>query len=318
MLSGIYEYRNLGGYMGIMLMQDKNNVLLNIKRLVPSLNPALKRIATYILRNPQKVKLLKINVLAKKCKVSESTVTRFVKEAGLGSFQELKIVLAELSVTDIKETEDNADYVFDNISKLDTTQSIINKIVYRNIEAFQEAIKIISPSELEKAASAIQAANILVFYCIGWSKIAAENAKTRFFRVGKPCIIYNDPAQQLESAALFDKQNVAIGISNTGKTLPTVNAMKLAKKSGAKTICITNFETSPIVNYSDIKLFTSTMESPFPEEAVVNVNCQILVLDLLFTCFAVKQFDQSKAMILKSSKYYKLGIESLYKEIRRK
>ena len=171
------------------IIQNKDNILLNIKRLRPNLNPALKRVATYILKNPVKMKLLKIKVLAKECKVSESTITRFVKEINLRSFQELKIALAELSSIDIKDVASKKNIVFDNISKKDTTQRIIDKIAFRNMEALQETMKFISPSEIEKAALAIKEANILIFYCVGWSTIAAENAKTRFYRVGKQSII---------------------------------------------------------------------------------------------------------------------------------
>ena len=303
------------------IIQNKDNILLNIKRLRPNLNPALKRVATYILKNPVKMKLLKIKVLAKECKVSESTITRFVKEINLRSFQELKIALAELSSIDIKDVASKKNIVFDNISKKDTTQRIIDKIAFRNMEALQETMKFISPSEIEKAALAIKEANILIFYCVGWSTIAAENAKTRFYRVGKQSIIYNDPAQQLISGSLFDRNNVAIGISHTGATLPTVNAMKLAKKSGATTICITNFKTSPIVKYSDIKLFTSTTDLPLfeesvvPEESLVPIICQIFVVDILYTCFAVNQFDKSKEMLRKSIKDYKKGIKSVFSDV---
>ena len=78
-------------------MPENDILILKIRGLLPSLNPALKKIALCILNNPQKVKLLRIKDLASNCGVVEATVTRLVKTIGLGSFQELKINIAEIT-----------------------------------------------------------------------------------------------------------------------------------------------------------------------------------------------------------------------------
>jgi len=296
------------------MISNDNNILLKIRRLMPNLNPALKRIASYILEKPNDIKKQKISELAKKCDVSESTVTRFVRAINFKSFQELKISLAEMTSNDIEDATDMEKVVYDEIAQNDTVKDIINKIAFRNITALQDTIKVISTSEIEKAVLAIEKANILVFYCIGYAKIAAENAKMRFYKVGKQSIIYNDPAQQAISASLFHKDNVAIGISNSGRTSPTVNSLKMAKKNGATTICITNFDTSPIVKYSDIKLFTSTVDSAFFQESIVSRICQLLVIDILYASFAAKHFDRSLEMIGKSTKDYKKIMNLVFRD----
>ncbi len=72
-------------------MSDKDILLLKIRGMLPSLNPALRKIAQYVLENPFEVKLLRIKDLATRCSVAEATVTRFVKAIGCNSFQEMKI-----------------------------------------------------------------------------------------------------------------------------------------------------------------------------------------------------------------------------------
>ena len=82
------------------MIPDSKTLLYNIKRKTPYLNPALQRIAVFISENPEKIKLLKIKKLASNCEVSEATVTRFVKEFSINTFQELKIILADVQSRD--------------------------------------------------------------------------------------------------------------------------------------------------------------------------------------------------------------------------
>jgi len=279
-------------------MENKSTFLLKIRSLLPSFNPALKKIADYILAYPHKVKLQRINDLAKECGVADSTVTRFVKAVNLKSFQELKIIMAEITTDNKKEEEE---FVYDEVTRGDSIEDIINKIVFINSKALQDTKKIINIQEIERAISVIENANKIDIYGAGGSFVTAENARMRFYRIGKRCIVYNDPNQEAVSASLLSENDVAIGISNSGRTISTVNALKSAKESGATTICITNHDQSPITEFSDIKLFTSTQDSAFFQESMISRTAQILIIDILYTGLAVKNFNSSIRMIEKSA-----------------
>ena len=277
-------------------MEKKDVFLLRIRGLLPSLNPALRKIAEFILNNPHIIKSQRINELAHECDVSESTVTRFVKAVNLNSFQELKIIMAE--TTPEKEDEE---FVYDDVTKGDSIESIIDKIVFINSEALQDTKKVINIEEMERAISAIDTAERIDIYGAGGSSIAAENARMRFYRIGKRCLVYNDPNQQAVSASLLSPKDVAIGICNSGRTISTVNALKKAKESGATTICITNFDQTPITKFSDIKLFTSTQDSAFFQESMVSRVAQILIIDILYAGLAIENFNSAVKMIEKSA-----------------
>ena len=278
-------------------MQNKDVLFLKIKGLLPSLNPALKKIAEYILAHPQKVKMLRIKDLASTCGVAEATVTRFVKKIGLNNFQELKINIAEITTEKIIEKE----VVYEDISKGDSINSIIEKIVAINNKALNDTKMLLDVKEIKKAINAIDGAGKINIYGAGGSYLTAENARIRFYRIGKICNVYNDPNQQAVAASLLTQQDVAIGISNSGRTISTVNALKQAKDSGAKTICITSYDQTPIINYSDIKLFTSTQDSEFFQESMVSRHAQMVVIDILYASLAVNTFETSIKMIEKSS-----------------
>jgi RpiR family carbohydrate utilization transcriptional regulator len=279
------------------LKMNSDILLLKIRGLIPSLNPALQKIAGYILENPHSIKLLRIRELAEKCGVAEATITRFVKSIGFKNFQEFKINLAEIT----SEKLESSEFVYDEVTKGDSIESIIEKIVYINNQALQDTKKILDVPDLERAIAAIERARNIDIYGAGGSFVAAENAQMRFYRIGQRCMVYNDPNQQAVSASLLTKEDVALGISNSGRTISTVSALKTAKEHGATTICITNFDQSPITVHADIKLFTSTRDSTFFQESMVSRIAQMLIIDILYAGLAVKNIASSVKMIEKSA-----------------
>ena len=282
-------------------MPPEDTLFLKIKSLMPSLKPALKKIALYIIDNPNKIKHLKIKDLAELCGVSEATVTRFVKATGYKSYQALKINIVEIT----RDITHEKEFVYGDVSEGDTVEDIIKKIIYINCKALTDTKRIIKENDIINAISVLDSAKKIDIYCAGGSYVAAENARIRFYRIGKRCVIYNDPNQQAISASLLTQKDAAIGISNSGRTVSTVFALQRARECNAKTICITNHQNSPITDYADIKLFTAVHEPTFFQESMISRLAQILIIDILYAGLAVKHFPESVRMIEKSTESLK-------------
>jgi DNA-binding MurR/RpiR family transcriptional regulator len=281
-------------------MNRNSNVLVQIKKHEAHFNPALKRIAKYILQNHSIIKDQRINELAKACNVSEATVTRFVKEIKLKGFQDFKIQMATLSPNDHSDLDSHEKSVYDEIKKKDSIEAIIEKVAFRNIETLKDTKECLDAKVIEKAVVAIEKADVIAIFCAGASTVAGQNAKMRFYRVGKHCLLFDDPAQQAITASLLMPSSLAIGISSSGRTKYIVDALKIAKNSGAVTMCITDSEKSRIMKYSDIKLFTATLHSSFFQDSMVSRMAQILITDILYASFAARHFDDSLNFIEKS------------------
>lgn len=277
------------------------NVLITIRKSLPYLNPALKKIGKYILDQPSKVKFQKIQSLAKACEVSDSTITRFVKEINFSSFQELKIAIAEISTNDLEDLVVDRKSVYDDITKDDSIEDIINKISVRNIETLNDTKNVISANEIKKAVRAIERADQIAIYCAGSSAVTGQNAMMRFYRLGKPCWLYTDPVQQAVSASLLKPGSVALGISSSGRTRSTIDALKRSKESNATTMCITDSIESPITKYSDLIFFTSSQHSSFLQDSMISRLSQLLIIDILYASYAAKHFDTSLSLIERSA-----------------
>ena len=272
-------------------------ILLRIRGLLPSLNPALKRIGKYILDHPHDVKLMRIKNLAGECGVAEATITRFVKTIGLRSFQELKISLAAV----VADREQATKMVYEEVTQGDPVPTILDKIFAINNRALEDTRRILDIHDIEQAVDAIGRARHVDVYAAGGSFIAAEHARLRFYRIGKRCQTYNDPNQQIVSASLLAPGDLAVGITNSGRTTSTVNALKRARRSRASTIGITSFDNTPITEHADVVLFTSTQDSVFFQESMVSRLAQMLVIDVLYAVLAVKHFGASVAQIERSA-----------------
>lgn len=277
----------------------RDGVIDRIRRMVPYLNPALKRIAEHILKSPETIKSISIKDLAKKCRVSESTITRFVREIDVLNFQQLKIRVAEeLSHANAGSIQvvPNKN-VYEDITRDDGTRSVLEKISARYAITVEDTLKGANEDEIEKAVTAIDSARTLAFFGMGSSIICIENALVRFMRVGKQCQFFRDQSIRHISTATLDETCLAIGISNSGRTIPTVDALKAAQEQGARTLCITSFPDSPITNVSDIKLFTNTISgatgSAEYKESMVSKIAQLQMIDVLYSLYAVRNFGHS-------------------------
>lgn len=278
-------------------MPSSNNILLKIRSYLPSLNPALRKIAEFILENPYEIKLMRVKDLAARCEISEATVIRFVHAIGLSGYQELKIILAEIT----SERPFESEFVYNDVTSGDSIDNII-KTIFLNLNTTIDDTKTLIESEsLEMAIEILHRAEKVDIYGAGGSFISAEHARMRLYRIGKRCITYCDPSQQAVSASLLTAKDAAIGISNSGSTAATVKALKRAKESGASTICITNHDLSPLTTYADIKLFTSTQNSTFFQQSMVSWVAQMLLIDIVYAGLAVKEFDTSVDRIQKSA-----------------
>lgn len=279
--------------------EKPHDVLARIKWSRPYLNPALRRIADYVLKHPEQVKGNSIRDLAHACKVSESTITRFVQSLDVSNFQLLKIRIAEelsLRKAPGPTLEDNR-LVYEDITKADDAQGVVSKISGRYLETVRDTQNGLSAREVERAVEAIEACELMTFFALGSSTIAVENALMRFMRIGKQCQYFREFSLRQISIATLNTKSVAIGISNSGRTIMTANCLKEAREQGATTICITSFPDSPITQHADIKLFTPTVNaaggSADYHESMVSKIAQLQVIDILYSWYAVKNYDKS-------------------------
>ncbi|MGE5601680.1 MAG: MurR/RpiR family transcriptional regulator [Nitrososphaerales archaeon] len=284
--------------MTIQALLEPKTLLERLQRDVLYLNPALRRVGEYILEHPEESKTLSISRLATSCGVAESTVTRFVREVGLRSYQDLKIGLAEaLTRHELADTPRAEPRLYEGLSPTDSVSTILDKVAYHNIQALTDTKRQLNLSEVVRAVEAIERANLVLFSCMGSSSLAAEEGLMRFSRAGKKCWLFRDQNFQLLTSAIVDPGNVVIAISNSGRSRAVVECARLAQERGAETIAITSFQNSPLTRYASIKLYTPTRSASLATgvdwDPTTAKTAQMLVIDALYACYAARHLDQT-------------------------
>lgn len=260
------------------------SIIPKIRLLHPSMGPAEKRIADYILNNSLQAAELSISELAKACGCGDATVVRFARRLGLEGYQELRIRLArDVSALSRISTE---------IQKEDSCFLIFQKRIFDIAASLYNTEAVLDPQALEQAAKTIMHAQRIVVFGLGNSAAIAQDATHKFLRLGLPAQSCCDNHMQAIIASHLKKGSVAIGISHSGHSSDIVDALQLCKVWGATTICITNHGDSPLVEASDISLFTKSEETKHSILAMSSRIAQLAIFDSLYT-YIVLHMDQT-------------------------
>ncbi len=236
-----------------------------------------KKISDYILNHAELIPNMTTKELATKADVSEASVTRFVKKIGVGSFKTFKITLAkEMAVKESFITD------FSILQKKDTPYEMFQKVVHVNKNAIDMTMESLDKKELEAAVEAIKGAKKLVFYGVGGSAIAAQDAVVKFAKLGFEVEFNMDFHYMLSRIPYLNENDVFIAISMSGKTKDVLDMMHVAKSYGAKIIAITNLDKSPLYKKADIRLATPTVEADFRIASIASRMTQLTVIDTLY------------------------------------
>ena len=270
--------------------------ILRIKSLQNNFTDSENKIAKYILGHEDEVYNLTAEELANVTETSPASIIRFSKKIGYSGFQELKISIAK----DTIENKINEDKIYEAITTHDSTVEIMEKVSLENIKAIKDTIKLLDEDAIDKATDVISAADKINLFGVGSSSLVAADFQYKLVRINMPAFLHMDYHLQLVSAANMNERGVAIGISHSGKTKETYEALKTAKKTGAKTISITKFGNNPISEIADIKIYTAEVEKNIRMGAIASRIAQLTIIDILFVNIIKKNYDTIPEYILKT------------------
>jgi RpiR family transcriptional regulator, carbohydrate utilization regulator len=262
------------------------DTLAVIRSALDTLRNSEKKVAKCVLGDPAAVVSASITELAEKAGTSEPTVIRFCRRLGLGGYMELRLNLAR----DLP----SAQYIFENVGHKDSLAEIAGKILNAHREAIANTLNKLNLDDLDTAAKALRAARRIEFYGLGGSAIVARDAHHKFFRLGIPCVVYDDPHMQVMSAALLGPQDVAVVVSHTGSTKDIIESARIARKTGARIIGILGSENAPLSKVCDITLSVFSKEAALRLAPMTSRLVQLAVLDVLFVTVAMRDFNDTR------------------------
>ncbi len=268
------------------------NTVVRVRALLPSLPRAEQRVANKVIDDPAGVSVSTISELAQACNTSETTVIRFCRAVGFSGYPELRLTLAT-EIGRAEGTDNGRRVVSSDISPGDSLEQIVEKIAFADARAVEDTAAQLDIAALERVVDAIVAARRVDIYGVAASAGVAVDFQQKLHRIGRTAFAWSDTHIALTSAALLTDRDVAVGISHTGATLDTIDALAEARRHGATTVALTNFPRSPIVDVADLVLTTAARETTFRSGATASRLAQLTVIDCLFVGVAQRTYDET-------------------------
>ena len=256
-----------------------SNFIQYLQANYSNLRKSEKKIADYLQQHAQERLDFSITELAKRLKVSETTVSRFCRAIGLRGFQDLKLSMAA-SLNPADEFKN----IPPTIHEGDATAEIGRKLSESLSGSIAKTQQSLNVADMDSAIDAVAGAGQIYIYGIGGSAIIARAAHHLFTKAGLNCVIYTDGYMQTVSASMIKPKMVAFGVSNTGITKHVVDALKIAAEKGAITIGMTSDRESALARASGICLATPLeyRDTPLYGGAIDAKVCQLYMVDLLY------------------------------------
>lgn len=228
-----------------------------------------------------------LKLVADEAGVSEAMVVKIAKKLGFSGYRDFRQNVSEYNRLPVVE-------MHEDLSPEDTTLQIVQKVFRASIQASEETLAISDIAAFERAAEFIQSSQQLDFYGVGGSAQIARDVAHKFLRIGVRASVYDDAHMMAMSAALLKPQDLAIGFSHSGATLVTLEALQIARKSGARTIAITNYPGSPIAQLADVVLCSTARSSPLLGENAAARIAQLNILDAIFVLVAQRNYKAAE------------------------
>lgn len=281
----------------------KSELILLMETRYGDMRASEQKAADYVIQHFDEMPQMTLGGLAKKCNVSQPTVLRMIRAVGFTGFKEFRYaVITELARTE-KEMQIAPLYGY-SFKKEDHLEDIPGKIVTTTAKMMEENLKNFSMKTYRSVIEALQQARMIDIYSVENSNVIARDLLTKLLYLGLDCRYMDDVYHQRICAGNLTDQDVAIGISYSGCSVDTVENIRMAKKSGATTIVITNFKDSLISRYADLLICTS-QEQIFYGDAIFSRTTQLVLVDMIYMGLLVSDDSRYEKSLDRSSKMVK-------------
>ncbi|WP_226666443.1 MurR/RpiR family transcriptional regulator [Metabacillus litoralis] len=274
------------------MKKTQDTCLITVRKLYPKFSVTERKIADYILKNPNKIIHSSINQLAEDLEVADSTVFRFCKRIGYKGYQAMKIALASEIVSPLQD-------IHEKVNEGDSLDTIASKVFRSNIKTIEDTLTIVNEDQLQLAVDTIIKAESVEFFGSGGSSIIALDAYHKLVRTGLKVHAVIDTHFQLMAASQMTEKDCAVFISHSGSSKDILHILNVVKATGAKMIAITNHAKSPLSGGVDIPLYTVSEETEYRSEALSSRIAQLTLIDVLYVNILIKRGHEGKEALKK-------------------
>ncbi|MHC1691780.1 MAG: MurR/RpiR family transcriptional regulator [Sphaerochaetaceae bacterium] len=254
-----------------------------------------KKIADYIVNNPDKAFEQNANEIAQYTGTSSATVGRFARKIGFDSFIDAKLHMVKMS----GGSQEAGKSLF--ISKNDSYQDCSQKLLAQITDVCNSVARGMDFKLLESIVQRILHANTVFLAGIGASSIVAMDLNLKLIRLCRKTSYSLDPHVNLLGAMTATSQDILIAFSYSGTTKMVVETLREARLKGAYTLAITGNANSDLAQQAQGILTSPALEQKLRIGAVSSHYSQQFVSDLLFLSLITNLYDVADSLIMSTS-----------------
>jgi DNA-binding MurR/RpiR family transcriptional regulator len=262
-----------------------------IRSLLPSLSRSEALVARCVLEHAGVVTSLSVYELAAEAGVSVASVSRFVRDAGFKSYRDFKLELVRDMAREAaaaKKSGVSMLAIYRAVAAGDSDEQVVAKVFRGYIRSIEDTLGSLELKKLVGAAERLGRSARVLFFGIGSSANVARDAALRFSLLNLQAEAYGEPLEMLLQASRLGKEGAAVGISHSGRSAMTCEALRIARGRGAVTAGISNYPRSPLGRHADFFFATSFPEDRVGVAALSSRIAQICVIDALYLLVARK------------------------------
>ncbi len=236
---------------------------------------ASRKIAQYLLRDPQDFLTKDAQQLAVATKTSGASVVRFCQQNGYEGIRDFKIALAQ----SLPRKEQRVDTI---LTPSEQPAELIQKLTQFVLEDTRQTAKMIDLHLYQAAVEALRNAAHVYLEGVSASSLPAQDLYYKLVRAGKIAYFDQDTHLALVRSYYTQPDDVMVIFSYSGLTKEVLLAGQRAKKNGTKLIVITRMGVSPLMTLGDFVIGLPATEKLLRVGAVSSLFSEMFVSSLLF------------------------------------
>lgn len=278
------------------------NCLISIRQRYAGFAQSDKKLADFMLAQPDRARHLSSQQLALEAGVSQSSVVKFAQKLGFKGFPALKLAISEalasspdpLSIT-----------VHNQILGDDTLRVVGEKLINENLSAMRATLDVNSEEKLRQSVEMLRAAKRIVLTGIGASGLVARNFGWKLMKIGLNAVVEQDMHALLATVQAMDPHDLLLPISYSGERREINMAADEMLRAGGRILAITGFTPNALQQRASHCLYTIAEEQATRSAAISSTSAQTMLTDLLFMALVQRDLEHAPERIRHSEELVK-------------
>ncbi|VEB95801.1 MurPQ operon repressor [Cedecea lapagei] len=273
------------------------NCLLRIRSRYAMLAQSDRKLADFLLAEPDRARHLSSQQLAEEAGVSQSSVVKFAQKLGFKGFPAMKLAISEALASG---QNPNSVPLHNQILGDDPLRLVGEKLIKENIAAMHATLDINAEEKLLASVSLLRNARRVLLVGIGASGLVAKNFSWKLMKIGVHAVAEQDMHALLATVQAMTPDDVLLAISYSGERREINLAADEALNAGAKILAITGFTPNALQQRASLCLYTIAEEQATRSAAISSTSAQMMLTDLLFMALVQQDLENAPERIRQS------------------